>query len=168
MSEKLGWTFKWMFLMCSRRSSARHCFESLSDHKTIHIQIQVVSVSVAQWASAAAQHYYLSLLSMLGFAQSEGNKQCPRRRTWDETSGSSTGYKPFLHFVNVTGVIHGQCSTWMAAQLFIMVSLTLAISIRIKWVVFGSSYSLCLESFAQLSSPPARFQTASQSGSKRV
>lgn len=138
MSEKLGWAFKWMFLVCSHRSGTGHCFKSLSDHKTVQIQVQVVSVFAAERASAAAQHCCLSLLSVLGFAQRAGTERCPRRRTGraHKANRSSTGYKPSLDFVNMTGVIHGECSTWMGAQLFVMISLTSTISVRIKWIVF--------------------------------
>lgn len=53
-----------------------------------------------------------------------------------KANGGSTWYKSFLDIVNVTGVIHGECSTWMGAQLFIMIRLTLTTSIKIKWIVF--------------------------------
>lgn len=132
MSEKLGWAFKWMFLMCSRRSGTRYCLKSLSDHKTIPIQLQVVSVS------AAAQLCCLSFLSMLGFAQRAGTEQCPRRRTWESSQGTWEH-----HMVQTLPGLckcdwgdHGECSSWVAAQLFIMISITLSISIRIKWIVF--------------------------------
>lgn len=42
-----GWEIRmWMFLVCSHTSGARCCCKSLSDHKTIEIRAQAVSVPV--------------------------------------------------------------------------------------------------------------------------
>lgn len=72
--------------MCSHRSGTGHCVKCLSGHRTIQIQVQVVSVCAAGWASAAAQHCCWSLLSMLGFAERAGTKQC-LRRAWESSQG---------------------------------------------------------------------------------
>lgn len=156
--------------MCSHRASARHFCKSLTDHKTIQTQVQVVSVPAAEGASAAAQHCCQSCLSMLGFA---GTKQGPRRRTWerwwDKREQHMVQTPPGLckcgrgdpwRVQHMDGC-SSCCSSWLA--------LTLTISIRVKWLcsvllqpgvkaMSESSYSLCFGSFAQLSSPAAHFQ----------
>lgn len=88
MSEKLGWAFKWMFLVCSRRSGTGHCFKSLSDHKTVQIQVQVVSVSSAEWLGFCCSSALLFELAVrAGLCPACRSQAVPQEENWESSQG---------------------------------------------------------------------------------